>query len=216
MTHAYDKTYLEGVMDNLGTMMDYGINILGLSPTELYSRFISSGVAAMIEKGHPRYLAGMSGIELASMATGIEPDMNPLISRQREYWAGWALAYLQWHTGLSFSNLELYGPGISGIMDMFNPYHEADISKFSADAESIINKKMGNPSSRLKLFRKACGLSQEKLSEATGISLRTIRAYEQNSRSLEKAEAGTLRILCSRLGCSMESILGPAHSPASL
>ena len=67
MTCKYDKIYLEGVMDSLGAMMDYGVNSLHLTPAEMFSKFISSGIAGYIEHGHPRYLAGLSGVPLRTI-----------------------------------------------------------------------------------------------------------------------------------------------------
>ena len=47
--------------------------------------------------------------------------------RSQEYWTGWILAYYQWYTGKSFRIIQKEVP-IERIRDMYNPYHEMDIS----------------------------------------------------------------------------------------
>ena len=206
MTCKYDKIYLEGVMDSLGAMMDYGVNSLHLTPAEMFSKFISSGIAGYIEHGHPRYLAGLSGVELALIATGMEPD-GDFVYPGEEYWAGWALAYLQWQTGRPFGSLALCGMDIDTVLGMYHPYHEADITKFALDASRIIERNLAARGSRLKAVRRAVGLTQQELSALSGVPLRTIRSYEQLSRSLQRAEAGTLQDLSRALGCPAQALL---------
>ena len=52
-------------MENLGDMMDYAIHDLNFSGSEFLACFISSGIAKEIENGNPKFIAGMSGVELA-------------------------------------------------------------------------------------------------------------------------------------------------------
>ena len=52
----------------LGSMLDYAVNSCGEDLRLFYARFLSSGVAAQIERGNPRYLCGLSGVELAMTA----------------------------------------------------------------------------------------------------------------------------------------------------
>ena len=170
----------------------------------MYSRFISSGIASLIENGHPRYLAGLSGVEMAIMATGKEAEADFRVFPGPEYWAGWALAYLQWETCRTFSELSLKGLDIDKVIHMYHPYHEADISKFASDAKKILEQ---GSRSRLKTIRKASGLTQESLSAKSDVSLRAIRSYEQNSRSLLKAEAETLLKLSGALGCTIHDLI---------
>ena len=207
MIHAYDKSYLGDVMSNLGAMMEYGTCALGYSAEEIYSLFISSGIAGNIERGHPRYLAGLSGFELALIATGKEPAPLMTSCHGPEYWAGWALAGLQWETGRSFWEFELYGLGIRTVIDMYEPYHEADITKFLRDAQSIMDRRSSECPPLLKRYRKAAGLTQEELALKSGTSVRAIRSYEENARSLSRAESGALQNLSRALGCRMEDLL---------
>ena len=116
MTHAYNPLYLEDVMNNLGTMFDCAVHVAHCDLTLFYEMFLSSGVASQIEAGNPRYLSGLSGMELMQLVLDKTLDKTvPVQSyapfdRTPEYWAGWALAYYQWYRARSFSFLKLLYP----------------------------------------------------------------------------------------------------------
>lgn len=59
----------------------------------------------------------------------------------------------------------------------------------------------------LKILRENAGLSQGKLSELSGISVRTIQHYEQGSRDINKAQGITLLTLANFLNCTIEDLL---------
>ncbi len=59
----------------------------------------------------------------------------------------------------------------------------------------------------LKRYRTESGMSQAQLSEASGISLRTIRGYEQGTTDINHGEAIGLYKLAKALGCRMEQLL---------
>ena len=65
MMHAYPETYLNDAMNNLGNMFDYGLVDLHYDPERFYEQFLTSGVAKQFEQGNPKYVAGLSGPELA-------------------------------------------------------------------------------------------------------------------------------------------------------
>ena len=60
---------------------------------------------------------------------------------------------------------------------------------------------------RLQAFRKAKGFTQTELAEKTGINYRIIQAYEQDQRSLSRAEAIRVLRICKALGCNLDDIL---------
>ena len=143
MARAYKKTYLNGAMRNLAVMMDCGVRKYGYTIGEFYQKFLSSCVSRQFSQGNPRYLVGMSGAELADsvvQATGgtvlKENDGTYMVGP--EYWAGWALAYYQWLSCRSFAYMHKKGLGISEVLAMYYPLHEADLSKFAAAADDII------------------------------------------------------------------------------
>ena len=62
---AYNKDYLDDAMDNLGGMLDYAVNDCGFDLDVMLGMFISSGIAEYFGEGSPRYVAGISGEEMA-------------------------------------------------------------------------------------------------------------------------------------------------------
>ncbi|MDR1832575.1 MAG: hypothetical protein LBQ97_07600 [Fusobacteriaceae bacterium] len=138
-THAYAETYLNDAMNNLGDMFDYAINDCGYAPGDFFDMFILSEVARYVEHGNPKYVAGLSGIELADKVTGrnSEPVQTAVcnIEKSAEYWAGWALAYYQWITGKSFIEIKNKGLTFQKILSLYPTLHEADLSKFVQVAE---------------------------------------------------------------------------------
>lgn len=196
MMNAYDKTYLEDAMYNLGAMAEYGVNRIGISERELWSRFLVSGIASRFSKGEPNIVAGHSGPELALMVlkeTGGNCSIyDGIISISTpQYWAGQILAYYQWLRGYSFKEMAHVGIGLMEVCLMFYPMHESDLSVFVNSADGIMSKR----ENWLKRARKLNGLTQEKLAEQSGIGIRLIRAYEQETIDTKNAEAETIRRL---------------------
>ncbi len=145
MARAYKKTYLNGAMRNLAVMMDCGVRKYGYSIEEFYEKFLASEVSRQFAGGNPRYLVGLSGAELAdevieSSGGTVLKENDGTYTVGREYWAGWALAYYQWLSRRSFAYMLKKGLGISEVMAMYHPLHEADLSKFADAAESIIRR----------------------------------------------------------------------------
>lgn len=210
-TRAYNEAYLPYAMENLATMMDCGINQCGFPPQLFHRMFMTSGVASQIEKGNPRYVAGISGAELASrvieLATGKPPvEIDGTFTISPEYWAGWVLAYYQWKSGKSFRVINDNGLHIEKIIALYHPLHEADLDKFATVADRIIAEAVNTSVSPLKKARERYGLTQEELSRISGISLRMIRAYEQKSQDLAKANFRTVSRLESALHADFSEI----------
>ena len=196
-THANNEAYLPYVMENLATMMDCGINKCGFAPKLFYRMFLTSGVAGQIEKGNPRYVAGLSGTELVchivERTVGKTTEtVDGSFTISPEYWAGWVLAYYQYRSGKSFRFISENGLDIEKIIAMYHPLHEADLEKFVSIADQIINETVRTSISPLKKARERYGLTQQELSQISGISLRMIRAYEQKSQDIANANFKTV------------------------
>lgn len=67
--------------------------------------------------------------------------------------------------------------------------------------------------SNLKRLRTEKHYSQGQLAYISKVNIRTIKAYEQRSRDINKASVDTLYKLATALGCSMEDLL--EHDAAS-
>ena len=146
MARAYKKTYLNGAMRNLAVMLDCGVRKYGYSIQDFYKKFLMSDVARQFANGNPRYLVGLSGAELTDMV--VQQSGNTVSEKNDgtytvgpEFWAGWVLAYYQWRSRRSFAYMQKRGLGITEVISMYNPLHEADVMKFVDAADSIINKK---------------------------------------------------------------------------
>lgn len=209
--NAYDKIYLEDAMSNLAVMLDYGYMTYG-DAEMIFDRFLVSDISKQFSAGNPRYITGMSGIELAEQVmeeTGGKPKYTEYktFGRSAVYWVGWALAYLQWHTGYTFEKIIEWGISISFLLSLYPTHHEADLSKLIDTATERIKEFRGNSINSLKQQRKSAGLTQKELADRSGVKLRMIKAYEQNYQDISKAETGSMVKLAKVLSCSIEDLL---------
>ena len=210
MMRAYKETYLNHAAKSFGSMIDYAANDCNLDGGMFLHMFITSGLAQQFERGNPKIIAGMSGLEIASQVietvTGEKPAAEPSErdSRSPEYWAGWVLAHYQWYSVMSFSAILRFLP-FADIMQMYPTLHEADITKFYMVAEEIRDRELLQ--TNLKRVREAAGLSQSRLAEESGVSLRSIQMYEQRNKDVNKAQAITLAKISRVLGCDVEDLL---------
>lgn len=213
MTHAYSELYLDDAMKNLGDMMEYAVCDLAYDPDTFFGWFISSGIAEKFEKGNPKYVAGMSGTELAEAvltATNVVFEQkvpSDYEEKGREYWGGWILAYYQWLTNRRFEDIVKSGLSVSSVFAMYI-LHEADESKFVDAADEIIDRNTKDKKSKLHDIRKARGFTQKQLSEASGVALRMIQLYEQKQNDISKAQVTVVLNLAKALGCEAEDLIG--------
>jgi DNA-binding transcriptional regulator YiaG len=191
-------------------MLDFATYDLGYDPCTFFDLFINSGLAKRFEKGEFNVTVGMSGVELAYRVlelTGHQvEDPQPRYSADRspEYWAGWALAYYQWETAMSFLDILEFIP-LDDIIRMYAPYHEMDIRQFCDRMNELYRK--ANPETKLKQLRQRAGLSQSELAEQSGVPVRTIQQYEQRQKSINKAQAEYLIMLANALHCNAEDLI---------
>jgi len=212
MIRAYKETYLYSAADKLGSMMDYAVNDCGLDGDQYLYMFIASGFAQQFERGNPRLVAGMSGVEIAvdtiKSVTGRTPNKLPAFTgyRTEEYWGGWALAHYQWYTSRSISAILRFMP-FAHLVEMYPTLHEADITKLYCVAEELCALKI--PQTNLRRFRETAGLSQSKLATEADVSLRSIQMYEQRNKDINKAQTITILKIARALGCEIEDLVEP-------
>lgn len=208
---AYDESYLNDAMDTLGEAFDYAVVDCGYGIDEFFAWFISSGVAAQFERGNPKYVAGMSGVELVRevvFRTTGSPETTPAtqpLDRSPEYWAGWILAYYQWFRCLRFVDLASKGLLPSVVLDNYI-LHEADVTKFVEVADSLLEGELKVPTP-LARIRRNRGIAQRELADRSGVSLRMIQLYEQRQNDLSKASVSIVLALARVLGCEPEDLL---------
>ncbi len=211
MTPAYDKELMLSAKENFAVMMDYAVCWCGMDLRGFYSRFLESGVDKAMECGHPKYLVGMSGIELARMVVEDTGGHLPLDENyafpwedSSVYWTGWAICQYQWYKAAGFASIDRNGLPIEQVYSLFHPFHEADITKVFAVFDTYYRPR----ALPFKELRKNAGLTQAELSQRSDVSLRMIRAYEQGSQDISRAEAATLLRLSRALHCPIDRLLG--------
>ena len=218
-TRAYPQFYLDDAQKNLGVMFDYALRVLGYDENQFFIYFIQSGVAEKFERANPKYIAGISGIDLCDNvlqkigeSAAVPKNLRArqggdiVIEHGPEYWLGWILAYYQWHSALRFSDLQEYGLAPSEILSRYI-LHEADVSKFVDVANKIILKNKMASSTRLQKLRKARGLTQAALADLSGVSLRMIQLYEQRKSDINKASGDAINALARALCCNFYDVM---------
>lgn len=210
MIHAYDKVYLDKARTALGRMLDFAVYDLGYDITDFFNLFIESSIADRFGTGDFTVIVGMSGVELAyevlekSGVTGERITPTYTVDRSEEFWVGWALAYYQWETSMSFAEIVRYVP-IKDIIALYLPYHEMDIRQFVDKVNEMY--RAAKPETNLKLQRQKVGLSQRELAELSGVPARTIQQYEQRQKNINKAQAEYLVMLAKVLYCDVDALI---------
>lgn len=207
MIHAYDKNYLSKAQSTLASMIDFAVYDLNIPIEKFYQNFLVSPISEQFESGESPVIAGKSGVELALEVLEDEKlakEYRPAANRSPEYWTGWALAYFQWQTNLTFKQINSLIP-ITEILAMYNPYHEMDISQFCDKMTEIYNSRKSE--TNLKKYRLAAGLSQSELAKVSGVQVRTIQQYEQRVKNINAAKAESVIALSKALECPAEMLL---------
>lgn len=209
---AYSELYLDDAMCNLGGMLDYAVNDCNFNLEEFYEWFAFSRIGEQFGRGNPKYVAGMSGVELARQVIfevkGERIDTIPReeIDKSREYWTGWSLAYYQNLKNIGFAELIQKGLTADFVISRYL-LHEADINKFVEVADILIESIESEEESALKRIRTYYNYTQKELSERSGVSLRMIQLYEQGRNDLSKAQAGVVLALANALHCEVTDLI---------
>lgn len=209
---AYDEAYVIGAMTTLAEAFDYAARDDSLGAQRFFDMFVQTDIAEAFGGGSPRFLVGVSGIELALLVceqAGVDltPSRHALhapLDRSPEYWCGWILAYEQWRSGRPFSVLH-EKLSVDELVRLYEPWHEASEDRAADEVEALLKRK-AEPV-RLKAIRVARGMTQEGLANASGVSLRAIQQYEQRAKDINGARAIKLHALARTLGCTMEDLL---------
>lgn len=209
MIHAYDEIHLDDAMETLGNAIEYATLFCEIDGQEFIDLFITSSIATEFGKGNVKYIAGMSGVELARLVLekcgkkASDVSELPYIDYPAEYWVGWILAYYQWYTGKSFTTI-CRKISFQNMMDLYGVLHEADPSKAVSVFDGIM-KESGE--TNLARLRKNKGLSQSQLAKAADISIRSIQLYEQRQTDINNAQHNHLKSLSKVLGCEIDDLL---------
>ena len=208
--HAYGEDYLELAQKNLGNMLDYAVNSLQYDLKRFYDMFLVSGLSKQFENGNPKYIAGMTGCELAKEVLreigqdirNVEDEMY--LDKSPEYWTGWALAFYQWYSALRFGKIQKAVP-VTEVLGMYPTMHEADLMKFVSAMDEKVRAYYTE--TNLKRIRKLAGYSQSELAQEAGVSIRQIQMLEQRKRDMNKVQLMTAVRLSKALRCSVEDLV---------
>lgn len=206
-THAYSALYLSKASRAVGNMLHDAVLEFGMNGADFMELFIQSDVAEQFENGNPKYIAGKSGLELflevMEKTTGESRPAELIESYERspEYWVGWMLTHYQWYSGRTFRSILDTIP-YDELIGLYGTLHEADIQK----SYEVLDAHFADSESSLKAARKRCGLTQEALASESGVSLNTIRAYEQKSKDLNKAQFDIVMRLAKALKCDVSEL----------
>lgn len=211
---AYNECYVYDASSILGEFFDYMTKDMHYKMDEAFELLASSNIGTSFGHGNPKYVAGVSGPELAwkllyeVFGTWEEPVESTItLNRSLEYWVGWVLAQYQWTKNVSFRYLINHGLTASKVASRYI-LHEADISKFFEFADSVIEEAKTDEEPALKRLRKYYELTQKQLSEKSGVSLRMIQLYEQKQADISKAQVNIVTALAEALSCKVEDLVG--------
>ena len=185
------------------------INTCCIPGEDFIKLFTASSVSQRIENGEPAFLAGKSGIDIATdvmyETTGKPLETEPLahFGRSREYWIGWAVSYYQWFSARSFSAIFAV-LSFDDLKNMYYTLHEADITKFVGIADERIREHFTE--TNLKRIRRTYGYTQAELAKRSGVNLRSIQMYEQRKKCINKASVESIYRISKVLGCTMEDL----------
>lgn len=201
MIHAYRESDVSYLQRQLGTMFQVAVLFDHMDIDEFAQRFIASPISHSLEILNPKYAFGMSGLELVAIVLNREPEQIVTDGYSPEYWVGWVLAYAQWYFNRTYAQILERIPA-GKILENYFPYHEMDIS----ESMEFIGSYLGIEN-QLRRERRKRKMSQRGLSLLSGVPLRTIRAYEQGTLDIAKAQGETLYYLARALGCSIEDLI---------
>lgn len=208
MTNAYSELFVNDAMETLGEAFEYALTKIKMCGQEFFDLFALSPIGEAFSKGEVRYLSGMSGIELAntvlhSYSITIETkDYDLRIDYPSQYWCGWILAYYQWFSGRTFSQIQKR-ISYENLSNLYGVLHEADPSKSCEVLERFFIKDTTN----LAELRLENGLSQSQLANSANVSLRSIQMYEQKHNDINNAQYNRLIAIARALHCDVEDLI---------
>lgn len=202
MINPYNEYYLSITMHKLAEMFEIAYYIEHIDVDTFSHIFINSKICHGFEVADPIIICSKSSLELLAQILNKEPKqtkLNPNISP--EYWVGYVLAYTEWYLNRSFKEIITAYP-CSKLLDNYFPYHEMDITHSVELIKSHLDF-----TSKLKILRNKHKLSQNDLANLSGIPVRTIKSYEQNTVNISNASGKNLYILSKILNCTIEDLL---------
>lgn len=202
MVYAYEEKHLTTIAEIVGDIFRKATCIEDFEIDRFAQEFAKSEVAHAIEYGDLDYL----------ISEEIEDDIASLICSEpnkeycedinsREYWVGYILVFIQRAVRRNFKEIfALYL--CSRLLKDYDTYGDMDPIEMVKKIKQYIS--MGN---KLKQFREKKKMTQQELSSNSNVTVKNIKAYEDGTVDISKAQGDTLFRLSRALGCTIEELL---------
>ena len=197
------------IINNFGFCMSFACKYLGFKANEFFKLFASSIISVEYVNANPKYVYGMSGVELAYevlIDLGFDPkNINDYsIEKDSNYWVGRVIAYIQYVNKYSYK----YLAEIINLDLLLEKYDELAGEGLGYINEYVFkNLVSSNSKSRLQERRKAVNLSQSELAQKADINIRTLQQYEIKGKNINNASITSVMKLAQALGCDIDDIL---------
>ena len=202
MIHAYDEDFLPVIQEKIAIIFEIAVLFEKIEIDKFMDIFTKSDIVKRLEVGDSVISLGKSANELLALIIGKEPKNYDLpFVATPEYWVGYVISYIQWFYNVSYKKInDIYK--MSDLIKEYFPYHDMDINHMV----DFFKVKL-NVENKLKKKRIENNYTQEELSLYSGISIRTIRAYEQETLDISKASCENVYILAKVLNCNIEDLI---------
>ena len=202
MVYAYEEKYLTTIAEIVGDIFRKATCIEDFEIDRFAQEFAKSKVAHAIEYGDLDYL----------ISEEIEDDIASLICSEpnkeycedinsREYWVGYILVFIQRAVRRSFKEIfALYL--CSRLLRDYDTYGDMDPIEMVKKIKQYISM-----SNKLKQFREKKKMTQQELANNSHVTVKNIKAYEDGTVDISKAQGDTLFRLSRALGCTIEELL---------
>lgn len=211
MICAYDRKYLFDAMNTLGEMTEYAYHVMNTKTDLAMQYFMISGYSDRFQIGDPHIVSGMSGTELYLQIMDkcgfkAQSPAKALIRYDTDafFWIGYIAAFYQWKKNTSFSSI-FSTITTEDLIRMYPALHTVSEDRAFDSIEELYRSK--SSLSRLQAYRKALGMTQQKLSDVSGVNLRTLQQYEIGSKDISKASASSILALSSTLHCAPADLI---------
>ncbi len=209
---AYPETYLDDAMRTLGEAVDWAARVRRLPPERFLAAFVASGLADAFGAGVPKFVAGISGADLAREALRRTGDAGAASDgaaprgdgETPAFWAGWILAWYQWRTALPFRAILAFLPAAE-LLSLYPTLHETSEERCGAAFEARRRARRG--ATPLAAARRAAGLTQAELACRAGVALRSVQQWEQRAKDLGRAAARSVAALARVLGTTPAALV---------
>ncbi len=216
---SYPEIYLKDAMRCMGELMAYSSSEnTEMTEDTLLKMFIVSGYASRFESGDPFIISGMSGAELfySIIETCGEEryyrNTNEILpENDNSYKCGRLLAYFQWKSKMSFSDI-LTSISFARLLSLSDELLPLPISEACVIIDQKIRERASG-ATKLQAYRKRLGLSQKDLAAYSGVNIRTLQQYEIGDKNINRAAADKVYALSRALHCSNSCILENSINP---